>query len=116
MINVVGGLRKFGSVVFASTCTPAAFHAYKSMEVTALGDWREACLTAVCVGGFILLIFGLAGALSFGSKTDGDILENFRGGLFGSFQTSLGAAYAGICAARFHSHETQFPENRREAR
>lgn len=77
--NGSGGLRKFGSIVFALSCAPASFHAYKSMAHRSVQLWRKACIYSVLAGATMCIVMGIAGSLSFGEETSGDILENFSG-------------------------------------
>jgi amino acid permease len=55
----LGGLRKFGSIVFALSCAPASFHAYKSMGKKTDKDWREVCAIAVVAGAIMCIAMGI---------------------------------------------------------
>jgi amino acid permease len=59
VFNGSGGLRKFGSVVFALSCAPASFHAYKSMAHKSTKDWNQVSATAVISGAIMCITMGL---------------------------------------------------------
>lgn len=59
ILVVTGGLRKFGSVVFALSCAPASFHAYKSMEKKTIRDWNEVSAVAVVSGAAMCIVMGI---------------------------------------------------------
>lgn len=93
-------IKKFGSVLFSLTCAPATFHAYNAMERTSKAEWRITAGAAYAIAGFLLLVVGLAGALSFGDETDGVILQNFSDNYADPFRL-LSSAQLLLCTPRY---------------
>eukprot|EP00607_Mallomonas_marina_P006944 CAMPEP_0182429474 /NCGR_PEP_ID=MMETSP1167-20130531/29469_1 /TAXON_ID=2988 /ORGANISM="Mallomonas Sp, Strain CCMP3275" /LENGTH=378 /DNA_ID=CAMNT_0024613205 /DNA_START=270 /DNA_END=1406 /DNA_ORIENTATION=- len=79
MADPRGILSKIGSVVFALSCAPAAFHAYSAMKQQDMKSWRTVVVWSTCLGALMCAIMGIAGYLSFKDTTSGEILENFPG-------------------------------------
>lgn len=79
IFDVAGSVRSTGSIVFAVTCASANFHAFVTTEKQSrsLDKWYGITGWAVFIGSSMCMCMGIAGYLSFGSKTDGDILNNF---------------------------------------
>ncbi|CAM9582688.1 unnamed protein product, partial [Ectocarpus sp. 13 AM-2016] len=77
--NWNGFFRKIGSVVFALTCAPAAFHSYNPMKNRTESEWERVITTSVILGGGMCYFTGLFGYLSFRDAVDGDILSNLSG-------------------------------------
>jgi amino acid permease len=95
-----GMLNKLGSIIFALSCSFAAFHTYISLQDASAAKWRLICAWTMLFGFIMLFVIGIgkhmqillllctltqhpcylsAGYLSFRSSTDGIILDNFTG-------------------------------------
>ena len=79
LFNVTGALASTGSVVLALSCAQANFQAFISTEKKAqnMPSWTKVTGGAVLVGAAMCAAMGVAGYLSFGKDTDGEILEDF---------------------------------------
>jgi sodium-coupled neutral amino acid transporter 11 len=75
-----GFASKMGSIVFAFSCAFAALPTFKSLENKTIDNWMTVSRLTVLCGFVLLFIVGLVGSLSFGSNTNGYILDNFHGG------------------------------------
>lgn len=80
---------QLGSIIFSLSCAFATFHIYMSMKDPSLEKWTRVSRNTVIIGFFMLLSMGLAGYLSFGSETDGLIVNNFEGGYSDFFKVLL---------------------------
>lgn len=79
VFSISGMLRSTGSIVFALSCASANFQAFITTEKKSqnLESWSFITGAAVFVGAFMCAVMGVAGYLSFGSETEGMILDNF---------------------------------------
>jgi sodium-coupled neutral amino acid transporter 11 len=79
VFNIEGLMSSTGSIVFALSCASANFQAFITTEKKSqnLESWSFITGSSVFVGAFMCMIMGIAGYLSFGSGTDGMILDNF---------------------------------------
>ena len=77
--NLTGMLSSTGSIVFSMECCSANFQAFISTEKKSrnLKTWRSVTGVAVFAGAVMCASMGVVGYLSFGDKTDGEILDNF---------------------------------------
>jgi sodium-coupled neutral amino acid transporter 11 len=77
--NLAGTLASCGSIIFSMECCSANFQAFVSTERKSrnLTTWRGVTGVAVFVGAIMCASMGLVGYLSFGSDTEGEILDNF---------------------------------------
>jgi len=77
--NLAGMLSSCGSIIFSMECCSANFQAFVSTEKKSqnLPTWRLVTGTAVFAGAIMCASMGLAGYLSFGKDTEGEILDNF---------------------------------------
>lgn len=80
LFSITGTLSSTGSIVFSLACASANFQAFISTERKSrtLSTWRVVTGTAVGVGALMCMTMGLVGYLSFGSATEGMILDNFN--------------------------------------
>lgn len=80
IISIPGMLASTGSIVFSLSCASANFQAYITTETKAqnMSSWSKVTGTAVGVGSVMCVVMGVAGYLSFGSSTEGMILDNFQ--------------------------------------
>lgn len=79
LFNLSGMLSSTGSIVFSMECCSANFQAFISTERKSrnMPTWRIVTGTAVFAGAIMCASMGLVGYLSFGSDTEGEILDNF---------------------------------------
>ncbi len=79
VFNFGGMLSSTGSIVFSLSCAAANFQAYISTEKKAqnMAGWTWVTGSAVFMGALMCMTMGVAGYLSFGSDTQGMILDNF---------------------------------------
>jgi sodium-coupled neutral amino acid transporter 11 len=77
--NLAGMLSSCGSIIFSMECCSANFQAFVSTERKSrnMPTWRIVTGTAVLAGAIMCASMGLVGYLSFGSDTEGEILDNF---------------------------------------
>lgn len=66
-----------GIFSFAFVCQHSSFIVYRSMKEPNLHNWSKVANSSLVVAGVMCLTLGLSGYLSFGSYTEGDILNNF---------------------------------------
>jgi sodium-coupled neutral amino acid transporter 11 len=66
-----------GTMSFAFVCQHNTFIVYNSMRNANLKRWRKVSHSSVFTSFILCLIMGLGGFLSFGSYTEGDVLNNF---------------------------------------
>jgi sodium-coupled neutral amino acid transporter 11 len=66
-----------GTFSFAFVCQHNSFIVYRSMKDPSLENWTKICNGSLMVAGSMCLALGLGGYLSFGSHSEGDILNNF---------------------------------------
>lgn len=80
VMNVIGTIKSTGSIVFALSCASANFQAFITTEKKAqnMDTWSWVTGTAVLAGALMCVTMGVAGYLSFGSDTEGMILDNFH--------------------------------------
>lgn len=80
IFNVTGMLASLGSIVFSLDCASSNFQAFVSTEPEAqtLSSWSAITRNAVFGGAIMCAIMGVVGYLSFGSSTQGMILDNFH--------------------------------------
>lgn len=80
VFSITGTLSSTGSIVFSLACASANFQAYITTEKKAqnMKSWSKITGSAVGVGSLMCVIMGLVGYLSFGSETEGMILDNFH--------------------------------------
>lgn len=79
MFSLSGMLQSTGSIVFSLACTSGNFQAFISTEKSAqnMPSWAAITGKAVAIGTMMCVVMGIAGYLSFGSDTEGMILDNF---------------------------------------
>eukprot|EP01036_Dinobryon_divergens_P028613 gene28613-37589_t len=77
--SITGTLKSVGSIVFSLSCASANFQAFISTEHKSrnLDSWKYITGSAVLAGTLMCMVMGLVGYLSFGSDTQGMILDNF---------------------------------------
>jgi len=80
LFNLNGMLSSTGSIVFSLACASANFQAFISTERKSrnMESWRYITGSAVFTGALMCVTMGVAGYLSFGDSTDGEILDNFN--------------------------------------
>lgn len=80
LFSITGTLSSTGSIVFSLACASANFQAFISTERKSrnLSSWRVVTGTAVFAGALMCMTMGIVGYLSFGSATEGMILDNFN--------------------------------------
>lgn len=79
VFNISGIMSSTGSIVFALSCASANFQAFITTEKKSqtMESWSFITGASVFVGALMCVVMGVAGYLSFGSDTDGMILDNF---------------------------------------
>ena len=79
LFSASGMLTSTGSIVFALSCASANFQAFISTEKKSrnMKSWTKVTGAAVYLGALMCAIMGIAGYLSFGKDTDGEILDDF---------------------------------------
>ena len=79
LFDLNGMLTSVGSIVFSMECCSANFQAFVSTERKSrnMNTWRSVTGVAVFAGAIMCASMGLVGYLSFGSDTEGEILDNF---------------------------------------
>jgi sodium-coupled neutral amino acid transporter 11 len=80
VFSILGTIKSTGSIIFALACATANFQAYITTEKRAqnLRSWSQVTGVAVLAGSLMCITMGVAGYLSFGTDTDGMILDNFE--------------------------------------
>jgi sodium-coupled neutral amino acid transporter 11 len=79
LFSGAGMLASLGSIVFSLDCASSNFQAFISTEESSqtFPVWRSVTRNAVISGACMCMLMGLVGYLSFGSDTQGEILDNF---------------------------------------
>lgn len=79
LFDFQGLFSSLGSIIFALSVTYGNFHAFVSTEkeFQTLSNWNVITGIVVSSGSLICFSMGLIGYLSFGSDTNGNILDNF---------------------------------------
>jgi sodium-coupled neutral amino acid transporter 11 len=78
-LNAMGAVTSVGSIVFSLSCSAANFQAFIStkLEHQNLRSWSGITGGAVFLGAVMCVIMGIAGYMSFGDDTDGEILSEY---------------------------------------
>lgn len=81
MFSPYGFLASAGSIVFAISCSSGNFQAFVSTEEEFQDQEHWDIITGISVGAGSLICasMGLVGYISFGSDTEGNVLDNFSG-------------------------------------
>lgn len=79
LFSGAGMLASLGSIVFSLDCASSNFQAFISTEESSqtFPVWRSVTRNAVISGACMCMVMGLVGYVSFGSDTQGEILDNF---------------------------------------
>lgn len=88
LFNTLGMLQSMGSIVFSLDCASANLQAFIATESNSqvMTVWKHISGTSVIMGGVMCIVMGMAGYLSFGSETQGMILDNFNAPGFDVFK------------------------------
>jgi len=91
VFDILGMVQSSGSIVFALSCAAANFQAFISTEKGSqnLTSWSKITGTAVLIGSTMCMTMGIAGYVSFRSRTNGEILNNFPGHAFDFFKAMV---------------------------
>jgi amino acid permease len=91
VINWLGMLSSFGSIVQSLQCSSANFQAYISTKPKSrnIETWSWVTGGAVLMGAGMLVTMGMMGYLVFGADTDGEILNNFPGVKYDFFKAMV---------------------------
>lgn len=91
LFNLPGMLASTGSIVFTLECCSANFQAIVSTEHKSqnMRTWRMVTGSAVFSAAFLCACMGVAGYMSFGAVTEGQILDNFTEHSYDAFKVMV---------------------------